>query len=395
MASPTLAATTPRRIEQSGPIQLRPADVAIAHHWAVSMRGGEKVLDDIGQLFPGSPIHTLVAVPQKLTDTLNAHPFHTSPLGRLPGGAALRKHTLPLHPWLIGRLQIDPATKLVITSDASMIKGIGIPAGATHVCYCYSPPRYVWEMADEYARTSRLAGLGLKFSLPRLRRFDRNAAQGVDHFLCDSDFVRDRIERYYDRPARTLYPHVAVDQFRADRPRTDRFLLFGELTPYKRPDVAVAACTRMGLPLTVIGEGSERAKLERIAGRNVEFLGRQPFAKVRATLETSRAMIFPGVEDFGITPIEAQAAGCPVIAYGRGGALETVAEGRGGLFYDDQSVDGLCAAIERFDRATFPAAQVAETVQWFGGDRFVRQMTEFFESIGFVPPTRGNGELAS
>lgn len=368
------------------PMQLQPSDVAIAHHWAVSMRGGEMVLDDIGQLFPGSPIHTLVAVPGNLTKTLNSHPLHTSPLNWLPRGANLRKHTLPLHPWLISRLKIDPAVKLVVTSDASMIKGIGIPSGAVHVCYCYSPPRYVWEMADEYARTSRLAGLGLSFSLGHLRKYDRGAAQRVDHFLCDSDFVRDRIERYYDKPARTIYPHVAIDNFDPHRTRTDSFLMLGELAPYKRPDVAVAACTRLNLPLTVIGEGSERARLEQMAGPTIKFLGRQPFAKVKESLETSRALIFPGVEDFGITPIEAQASGCPVIAYGRGGALETVTDPTGGLFYDDQSVDGLCQAMHRFDTMSFPAGDVAATVRWFGGDRFVREMTEFFESIGFALP---------
>ena len=344
--------------------------VALAHHWLVSMRGGERVLEEMCALFPRAPIHTLVARSGHLSARINSHPIIPSLLQHVPGAPRHYKKMLPLFRYAIPRMRVAPDTQFVFSSDASMIKGLTVPAGVPHVCYCHSPPRYLWDLHEIYMKGSAEMGcLGrmvFKWVLPSARRFDLAGANNVTHFIANSAFVRERIRRIYGRESVVIHPPVAVQDFSADRPREDFYLLVSELTPYKRVDLAVEAFRRNGRRLVVIGDGPEMPKLRGFASDKVSFLGRQPFAVLKEHLETCRAFVFPGIEDFGIAPCEAQAAGAPVIAFAQGGALETVKDGVTGIHFFEQTPDALVAAIERFEASpAFPSAVCRANVERF------------------------------
>ena len=333
--------------------------VNLAHHWIVSMRGGEKVLAQFCKLFPEASINTLVADPAKWDDWVARHQILTSPLQRIPGAARLYKQMLPLFPAAIRRMRAPADTELLLSSDAAMIKGLSLPPNAAHVCYCHSPPRYLWDQQETYMQqTSGLGGIGravFRRVTPSIQRFDRQAAEGVDHFIANSDFVAQRIERIYGREAVVIHPPVAIDDFHWQQPREDFYLVVSALVPYKRVDLAVEAFSRMNRRLVVIGEGSERKRIEKLAGNSVEILGSQPFPVLQDHFQRCRGFVFPGVEDFGITPLEAMASGAPVVAYAEGGALETVVENETGVFFHQQSSEALCEAVEQLESAAIEA----------------------------------------
>ncbi|GAA5504903.1 glycosyltransferase [Novipirellula caenicola] len=332
--------------------------IALAHHWLVGMRGGEKVLEQLCKLFPDAPIHCLVSDPEKLSGILSEKRIVSSALQRVPAATRYYKHLLPLHSMAIAKMRVDEGTDVLISSDAALIKGISVPEGTLHICYCHSPPRYLWEMGEEYRRSSVAARLALNAFSNRLKAFDYRAAQNVTQFVANSEFVADRIRNYYDRDAVVVNPPVDVDAFVPNRPREAHYLVVSELVPYKRIDIAVKAfAAHPDRRLVVIGDGSERTKLQRIATPNVTFMGRQPFSVLKDHYETARAFIFPGIEDFGITPVEAQAAGCPVIAFRKGGAMETVRENETGIFFDEQSPQALAEAITAFETAQITSDQ--------------------------------------
>jgi glycosyltransferase involved in cell wall biosynthesis len=265
-----------------------------------------------------------------------------------------------------------------------MIKGIPLPDGAVHVCYCHSPPRYLWGFEDSYLESSshhnRLGRLLFTASLPRLREFDRRMAQKVNRFIANSRCVQERIARYYGRESAVIYPPVDIEAFRPDRPREDFYLVVSALVPYKRIDLAVDACARLGRRLVVIGTGPEESDLRRRGGEHVTFLGWQSIEIVRDHFERCRAFLFPGIEDFGITPCEAQAAGAPVIAFNQGGALETVRDGMTGIYFDTQSVASLIDGIKRFEASSGISAQMCRAnVQHLRPERFRREIRQFLE----------------
>ncbi len=327
---------------------------ALAHHWLVGMRGGESVLQELAGLLPGSPIHTIVADPGNLSPELQAHRIATSSLQRIPGASRHYTKMLPLFPWAVRSLRMPQDTKLVVCSDASVIKGAPVPPGAKLVCYCHSPPRYLWDLQEEYARqASGIGSLGrlvFRASVPSVRAFDRRAAQRVDHFIANSKFVQERIRRCYERESVVIHPPVALGQFApSGREADDFYLVVSQLVPYKRIDIAVEAFNQLGKRLVVIGRGSELEALKRRAGRNIEFLGPQPAEVLQDRYQRAKALIFPGIEDFGITPLEAMASGRPVIAYAAGGVLETVVDGATGLFFETQTPEALAATVLRFE----------------------------------------------
>src|SRR5438105_11878423 len=241
--------------------------VALAHHWLVRMRGGERVLEELCRIFPDAPIHTLVVRRDRLSGLLRERRIIPSSLQWIPGATRHYKKMLPLIAPAIALMRVPRKTELVISSDASLIKGIRLPRRAVHICYCHSPPRYIWDMSDIYMQqTSGLGGFGkwtFRKVIKPLRRFDRAAAQRVTQFIANSTFVQERIRRFYQRKAEVIYPPVNVKSFDAMRPRNDFYLLVSELVPYKRVDLAVRAFDNVNRRLIVIGDGSERAALEK------------------------------------------------------------------------------------------------------------------------------------
>jgi glycosyltransferase involved in cell wall biosynthesis len=369
-------------------MNLSTARVALAHHWLVGMRGGEKVLEQFSILFPDVPIYTLVAQPRKLSAQLQRHPIHTSALQHIPGASRHYKKLLPFFPLAIGSLRINGPVDLVLSSDASVIKGLKVPPKAIHVCYCHSPPRYLWDLQKDYMQSAEAGGaMGrtvFRSVTPYVREFDRKAAQHLTHFIANSAFVRDRIEKYYGRPAHVIHPPVSLEDFTVSGgPPDDFYLVISQLVPYKRIDLGVAACSRLGRNLVVIGEGSERARLESMAGPTVSFLGSQPLSVLQDHYRRCRALLFPGIEDFGITPLEAQASGRPVIAYGVGGVLETVREGVTGIFFNEQLEEALSAAILDFEtrKGDFDPDACRRNAESFRAERFRREISEHLESL--------------
>ena len=364
-------------------------NIALAHHWLVGMRGGEKVLEQISRVIPGAPIYTLVARPEKLSADLRAHPIRTSWLQKFPGGARHYKKLLPFFPRAVADLKVEKPVDLLVSSDASVIKGLSVPDGVPHVCYCHSPPRYLWDRQQDYRESSEVGGpvgrLLFNQVVPYVREFDRKAAQRVTHFIANSNFVRERIRTCYGRDSEVIHPPVYLDEYEISPEGPGDFhLVVSQLVPYKRVDIAVEAFTRLNKKLVVIGEGSERARLEKMAGPTVQFLGLQPQPVLRDHYRRCRSFVFPGVEDFGITPLEAQASGRPVVAFRAGGALETIVENETGIFFDQQTTEALITAIEAFEKRLnqFDPNRCRANAERFDTTTFRENFTSFLSKHG-------------
>ncbi len=324
--------------------------IALVHYWLVNMRGGEKVLEALCELFPDADIFTHVYVPERVSPTLRRHRVHTSFISKLPFSRSLYKIYLPLMPLALEQLDLRPYD-LVISSESGPAKGVITRPDALHLCYCHTPMRYVWNMSQDYQKSVPFpTRMLMSWFMHRLRLWDYQSATRVDKFLANSQNVARQIHRYYRRTATVVYPPVDTEAFRQDAPRETFYLYVGELIRYKRVDIAVEAFTRAGKPLVVIGDGTEARALKRLAGPTVKFLGRQPFSVLRDHYARCRALVFPGEEDFGIVPVEAMASGAPVIAYRRGGALETVLEGITGVLFGAQTQTSFLASVEAFEK---------------------------------------------
>ncbi|MCW9712609.1 glycosyltransferase [Aliifodinibius salicampi] len=359
-------------------------NIDLLHHWLVSMRGGEKVLEQFSTMFPSADIHTLVAVEKNISRELQQHLIRTTSLGKLPGVKRYYKSLLPLYPMAIRNHRVE--SDFILSSDASLIKGVGQPDDVPHVCYCHSPPRYLWDMQEEYLqRMNPFSAQVLKRLTPYLRKFDLEGAAKVDHFLANSKFVQKRIKRIYNRESTVIYPPVDLSEFSYKHPQEEYYLMVSALVPYKRVGLAVQAFNELEKPLVIIGSGSEKERLEQMAGDNISFLGSQPFEVLKEHYELCRAFIFPGVEDFGITPLEAQASGKAVIAYKEGGALETVQEDETGLFFEEQTPEALIEAVKRFEKIEkqFDRERCRENASRFSPERFRSAIKDFL--IGTYP----------
>ncbi|WP_411035887.1 glycosyltransferase [Shinella sp. BYT-45] len=361
--------------------------VALVHYWLVGMRGGEKVLETFCDIFPDADIFTLVAEPHKLSAKLRRHRLTTSFLQKI-GGRRHYQKMLPLMPYALEALDLT-AYDLVISSEAGPAKGVITRPDALHVCYCHSPMRYIWDLYPQYrAEAGLFTRIVLSLFAPRLRQWDVTTSHRVDRFIANSAYVAKRIEKFYRREATVIHPPVEVGRFKITKGPKDYYLCAGQITPYKKIELAVAACTRMNLPLVVIGEGAS-ARLKQSAGPTVRFLGAVSDAQMEAYFSGCRALLYPGVEDFGIVPLEVMASGRPVIAFGRGGALETVVEGRTGLFFHEQSVEALMAALARFEKEAhlfFPAEIRAHALR-FEPHRFERELRRFLAGLPGIAMT--------
>jgi glycosyltransferase involved in cell wall biosynthesis len=350
--------------------------VAIVHYWLVGMRGGEKVIEALCEMFPQADIFTHVYVPEAVSDTIRAHRVTTSFINALPASARLYKRYLPLMPLALEQLDLRDYD-LVISSESGPAKGVIPPPATRHLCYCHSPMRYLWNMFHDYRRQS---GLLTRLMMPPLahylRLWDTVSASRVDRYVANSNAVAGRIRRYYGREAEIVWPPVDVDAFHpvGDDQRGDYMLMVGELVAYKRPELAVEAFNRMGRKLVVIGGGEMLGRIRRLAGPTITVLGPAPFADLRHHYAHCQALIFPGEEDFGIVPVEAMASGRPVIAYGRGGATETVRPGVSGVLFDEQTVDALIDAVEGFRDGDFDPAAIVSHARGFSRDVFMAGM---------------------
>jgi glycosyltransferase involved in cell wall biosynthesis len=320
--------------------------IALTTDWLVTFGGAERVLGELLRLYPGAPIHTTVHDPAGLPEECRGWNVQPSFLQRVPFARRHHRPFLPLMPMAFEAFDLD-AYDVVLTTSSACAKGVITPPDVPNVCYCYTPPRYLWDQFHVQTRNVRgraLVGLATHW----LRMWDRAAADRVDHFVAISDTVAARIRKYYRRESTVVYPPVDTDQFRPNGRDHEGFLLVvSRLVPYKRIDLAVAAANRAGLRLVVVGDGPELQRLRALAGPTVSFLGRRPDAEIADLYARCEALLFPGMEDFGITPVEAMAAGRPVIAYGKGGATETVLDGVTGVLIDEQSVDAIIAAVDR------------------------------------------------
>lgn len=327
--------------------------VVLAHQWLVADRGAEVVLRELMKLFPDAPIACLVKADDFNPPWLEGRTIIQSPLAKLPGAGRYYREMLALHPWAIANLKLPDDCEFVFSTDAAMIKGLALPAGVQQACYCHSPPRYLWDQMDNYCKHGGLVSsardMAFKLSARLCRGFDRASSSNVDHFIANSTFVSNRIRAIYEREAEVIFPPVLISDFTPTDDHIGYYLIVSQLVPYKRIDLAVEACTKLGKRLVVIGDGPERKRLQSIAGESVSLLGRLSRSGVTNALENCRAFLYPQVEDFGITAVEAQAAGKPVIAYRAGGALESVVDGKTGVFFDEQNAESLMDAIERFE----------------------------------------------
>jgi glycosyltransferase involved in cell wall biosynthesis len=351
-------------------------EVALCHDWLTGMRGGERVLEILCRAFPRAPILTLMHNPAAISAVINAHDIRASWLQSVPGVTRRYRYLLPLFPLAVERLPAPPADLLISTSHC-VAKGLRPAAGTRHLCYCFTPMRYAWTFYEEYFGPSRLKALVCKPLLSCLRRWDRQASARVDRFVAISRHVQKRIKEFYGRESDVVYPPVDTERYTPGNGNPKDFdLVVSALVPYKRVDLAVAAYSRTKHPLKVVGVGSELSKLKAAAGPNVEFLGWQTDKAIVELYRSCRLLLFPGEEDFGIVPLEAQACGRPVVAYGRGGVLETVRENVSGVFFEEQTEDDLIAAVETCAAAQWDTAAVRANAEPFGVANFVRGLSD-------------------
>lgn len=365
--------------------------LAIAHEWLVGWGGSESVVQSFARLFPDAPIQTLVYDPDpRVARAFPRERVRTTPLQRLPGVGAYYPLTLPLMPGVWRRTRLE-GFDVILSSSHAFAKGVARSPGSRHVCYCHTPPRYLWDLSEAY-----LGDVGSRLARPLmgyLRRRDREAAANVDTWIANSHFVADRVHRIYGEEAQVVYPPVDVDTFgdvdegaeAGAAPTGDLtpgstggdavgagkyYLAGGRLVRYKRVDRAVEAANKAGLSLVVFGDGPERARLEAMAGPTIRFTGAVSPSELRALFSHCRAYLFPGIEDFGILPVEAQAAGRPVVALGIGGAAESVVHLETGVLYQDDSVEGLLGGVEELEARSWDVADLRHNARRFSRARF-------------------------
>jgi glycosyltransferase involved in cell wall biosynthesis len=355
--------------------------LALVHDYLNQYGGAERVLENLHAMYPTAPIHTSMYAANAMPPQYRAMDIRTSFMQRLPGVFRHHQPYLLCYPLAFEGFNLGDYD-VVLSNSSAWCKGVLTPPEALHVCYCLTPMRWAWSYRD-YVDRERLGG-PLRRMLPLvmhyLRLWDVASAQRVDRFVAISRAVAARVRKYYGRDAAVIYPPVDVDQIRPrSEPPDDFFLIVSRLVPYKRVDLAVAAFNQLGWPLWIVGDGRDRAALERGARSNVRFLGRLPDAEVRELMARCRAFLFPGLEDFGIAPVEAQAAGRPVVAFGGGGALDTVRDGETGVLFAQQTPEGLADAVRRCADLTMDPLAIRAHAERFGADRFRQELGEFVE----------------
>lgn len=357
--------------------------VAIVHYWLVTMRGGEKVLEELCKLYPQADIYTNVYNPSKISDEIKKHKIYTTKINKLPLAKKLYQKYMPLMPNALMDLDLT-GYDLIISSESGPAKGVCPSPNAYHVCYCHTPMRYLWDMYHEYFRKSNpLVKFFMKKMIPGLRQWDVMSSNLVDHFVANSHYVQARIQRYYNRKATVVFPPCDIEKYiNNERNPKDYYLFFGQLVGYKRADLAIEACLKSHRKLVVIGDGKSKDAKEIEKSGLIKFTGRVSDEQVAQYLSEAKALLFPGIEDFGIIPVEANAAGCPVLAYKDGGALDSIEENKTGLFFEEQTAESLIKCMDDFekkisnfqDRAVF-----TKHVKKFSQEEFIKNMKKVLE----------------
>jgi len=362
--------------------------IALIHYWLTNMRGGENVLAEFCKLFPDADIFTHAWNPEKVKEPFNSHKITESFIAHLPLARKKCQIYLPLMPSALSRLDLS-GYDLILSSESGPCKGIRKPAGARHVCYCHTPMRYIWDMYEDYYRSAGIGGkIAMRLFKNYMRKYDLKSAENVDQFLANSNFVAERIKRIYGRDSIVVYPPVDTDYFvpePGDEPK-GYYLFAGQLISYKRPELALRACLKMHRKLVLVGDGPMRKVLEQEANGNpdIVFAGRADRKQLRKYYAEAKGLIFPGIEDFGIVPLESQSVGVPVIALGIGGALETVVSGKTGVFFPRPEMESLCHAIEEFESLQFSKPDIIRHAQNFHRDVFVGKMKQV---LGMTNPS--------
>lgn len=355
--------------------------IAIVCDWLTVYAGAERVVHELHELFPKAPIYTSLYSKKNCPQFSNAD-IRESRLRHIPFARKFHRVILPLMPYAFEQMDFSDYD-IVISSSHSVAKGIITKPGTLHICYCHSPMRYVWDKSHSYQNEYKNFSI-LKFIykpiLHRLRQWDRLAAERVDKFIANSEYVSKRINKYYKKNSEVVHPPVDLNFFSPEKTKPEYYLAVGRLIPYKKFDLVIEACNELNLPLKIVGTGPEYGRLKAMAGSNVEFLGKVSDDELRGFYRGAKALIFPQVEDFGIVPLEAMASGTPVIAFGQGGALETVKPNTSGLHFEKQTVKSLRSAIKRFEKMKWSSKKITDSIQEFASSRFKSEIRHVIES---------------
>ena len=358
--------------------------VALVHDWLTGMRGGEKVLGELAVMYPEAPIFTLLHVPGAVSSEIESHPIRSSFIQSLPGAATRYRWLLPLFPWAIEALDLQPY-ELVISSSHCAAKAVLKNPRALHLCYCHTPMRYAWDQFESYFSphdNGRIRYAAIAATMAWLRRWDAATVSRVDAFAANSFYVAGRIRRYYRRPATVIPPPVDTTWFTPDGiPPDPYYLIVSALSPYKRLDTAIEAFNRLRKRLVIVGWGPERRRLETMANDNIEFVGRVDDKVLRQLYRRCRALLLPGIEDAGIAPLEAMACGRPVVVRARGGAAESVVEGKTGFFIGDGGPEEIIEAVDIVERVSLNTDQIRAHAKGFAPEVFARRFRNFARGV--------------
>lgn len=357
--------------------------VAIVHEWLTIYGGSERVTEILHEIFPKAPIYCLVYDKDTMPERFKGYDIRTTFVQKLPFAKKHYKAYLPIMPRAYEELDLTEYD-LVISSSSACAKGVITRSDAIHICYCHTPTRYFWEFYYEYTKgMGKLKKMIISTFIHKLRMWDRLAADRVDKFIANSNYIAGRISKYYRKDSKVIFPPVNTHLYDINEEDENYYLIVSRLVSYKRIDLAVEAFNKLGLPLLVIGDGPEKEKLQKCAKGNIKFLGRLSDEDIREYYSKCKALVFPGEEDFGITPVECQASGRPVIAYGKGGALDTVLDGKTGIFFKSQTVEALVEAVKKFEEygVEYTKNQIKKYSEKFSVDRFKDEFLEFISTI--------------
>ncbi|MEX2425494.1 MAG: glycosyltransferase [Thermomicrobiaceae bacterium] len=357
--------------------------VALAHDYLNQYGGAERVVEVLHRIYPNAPVYTSIFDLESMPPDYQSWDIRTSFLQQAPGIHRNHQPYLPLYPLAFKFLRVTGDYEVLLSSSSAWGKGVNVDPDILHICYCHSPMRFAWDF-DHYAERERMDGITRSVVQPvlrRLRNWDRATSRRVHHFIANSKVVQQRIQQFWGRQSTIIHPPVETESFQPvpESETGDFYVLVSRLVPYKRFDIAIEAANRMAIPLKIIGDGRARAELEAMAGPTVEFVGRVDDSERNRLFALCRAAIFPAEDDFGIGQVEVQAAGRPVIAFDKGGARETIIDGKTGVLFSPQTANGLIDAVRRFDSLSFSSEQIVRHAGQFSRARFEREIREFVE----------------